>query len=150
MEMVQVCWIILFIAMIVVEIFTMGLTTVWFAGGAVVAFVLALLGFSLPVQIIVFLVVSTVLLLLTRPVAMKYFNKDRAKTNVESMPGRKGIVLEKIDDIKGTGKVRVGGMEWTARAKVEGQIFAEGEVVKVESVEGVKLIVTKSEEKEGV
>ena len=67
-------WLILFVVLLIIEIFTMGLTTIWFAGGAIIAFVLSYIGFDLWVQIIAFLIVSTVLLVLTRPVAIKFFN----------------------------------------------------------------------------
>ena len=89
-------WLIMFVVLLVIEILTMGLTTVWFAGGALVAFVLAYVGFGLPVQIIVFLVVSIALLVLTRPIAMKFFNQERQKTNAESLIGQKAVVLEKM------------------------------------------------------
>ena len=113
--MAPIYWIIICIVLLIIEIATLGLTTIWFAAGALAAFLAGILGFGLPVQIGLFLVVSIVLLVLTRPVALKYFNSRRQKTNVESMIGRQGVVLERIDTIKGQGLVEVDGESWSAR-----------------------------------
>lgn len=78
-------WLIILVVCIVVELITMGLTTIWFAGGALIAAIAAALSLPLWLQILLFLAVSLVLLYLTRPVAVKYFNKDRVKTNAESL-----------------------------------------------------------------
>lgn len=139
-------WLVLFIILLIIEIFTMGLTTVWFAGGALVAYVLALVEVSLPIQIVAFLLVSVVLLVLTRPIAMKFFNKDRQKTNAESLIGQSAVVREKIDTLRGTGLVEVNGLDWSAKTDdPEGIIEAEAIVI-IEGIQGVKLIVRKREE----
>ena len=78
-------WLIIFIVLIVIELLTMGLTTIWFAGGALAALLMSVLGFGMPVQVVVFIIVSGLLLVLTRPIAVKYFNQNRQKTNVESL-----------------------------------------------------------------
>ena len=144
--METIFWLILFVVLLIIEIITMGLTTVWFAGGALVAFILAFVGFELPVQIIVFLLVSIALLVLTRPLAIKFFNKERQKTNAESLIGQKAVVLEKIDALHGTGRAEVNGMEWSARTDEIEDIIEAGEVVIIEGIQGVKLIVKKEEE----
>ena len=133
-------WLIIFIVLIVIELLTLGLKTIWFAGGALIAFLIALAGGPLWLQITLFLAVSVVLLLFTRPLALKYMNKGVEKTNVDSMPGKSGIVTQSIDNLKAQGKVTVNGMEWTARSK-DGSQIEEGRVVRVYGVEGVKLIV---------
>ena len=92
-----------------------------------------------------FILVSAVLLFFTRPIAVKYFNKNRFRSNVESMIGQQGIVIGEIDNLQGIGQVRVGSMEWTARS-ADGKVIKPGAVVTVESVEGVKLIVKEQEE----
>jgi len=138
-------WLIMFAVLLVIEILTMGLTTIWFAGGALVAFVLAYVGFGLPVQIIVFLLVSIALLVLTRPIAIKFFNQERQKTNAESLIGQKAIVLETIDTLHGTGRAEVNGMEWSAKTDDTEEIVQAGEVVVIEGIQGVKLIVKKEE-----
>lgn len=134
-------WLIILVVLIVIEIITMGLTTIWFAGGALVAAAAAAVGCNIYIQTLLFAAVSLVLLYFTRPLAVKYFNKDRAKTNVESMVGKQAIVTSEIDNLQGIGQVTVGGMEWSARAAREKQVIEVGAVVTVKQVEGVKLIV---------
>lgn len=143
--METIFWLVLFVVLLIIEILTMGLTTVWFAGGALVAFILAYVGFGLPVQIIVFLLVSIILLILTRPIAIKFFNKERQKTNAESLIGQKAVVLETIDTIHGTGRVEVNGMEWSAKVDEASYTVDAGEIVVIEGIQGVKLIVRKEE-----
>lgn len=134
-------WLIVFVACIVIEIITMGLTTIWFAGGALVAAISAAVGAPLWLQIVLCVVVSLVLLYFTRPIAVKYFNKDRVKTNAESLVGRQAIVISEIDNLQGIGQVTVGGQEWTARTTEEGITLPVGSVVVVRAISGVKLMV---------
>ena len=108
---------------------------------AIVALILAAFSLPLWLQVVVFLVVSIVLMVFTRPIAVKYFNKDRVRTNVESMIGRQAIVISEIDNLQGIGQVTVGGQEWTARSEDDKKNLAEGAVVEVVAVNGVKLIV---------
>ncbi len=143
--METIFWLILFVVLLIIEIFTMGLTTVWFAGGALVAFVLAFAGLGLPVQIIVFLLVSILLLVLTRPIAIKFFNQERQKTNADSLIGQRAVVLETIDTLHGTGRVEVNGMEWSAKVEDATAVIEAGTVVSIEGIQGVKLIVKKEE-----
>ena len=143
--METIFWLVLFVFLLIIEIFTMGLTTVWFAGGSLLAFVLAYAGFGLPVQIIVFLLASIILLVLTRPIAVKFFNKERQLTNAESLIGQKAVVLEAIDTLHGVGRAEVNGMEWSAKTEdLEGKIEA-GAIVVIDGIQGVKLIVRKEE-----
>ncbi len=136
-----VIWVIVFVVLMIFELISMGLTTIWFAGGAVVALILSAFDVPIAVQVIVFLAVSTLLLYFTRPIAQKYFNRHRTNTNVESVPGQIGIVTVDIDNIAATGTVALNGMEWTARSsETEGKI-AKGTKVRVLEVQGVKLIV---------
>ena len=134
-------WLIIFAVLIIVELVTMGLTTIWFAGGAVIACVIAAVGLPLWLQIVAFLVVSVALLYFTRPIAVKYFNKSRTRTNVESMIGKQAVVMSEIDNIQGIGQVKVNGMDWSARS-FEGEPIAAGKVVIVRAVDGVKLLVS--------
>ena len=134
-------WLIVFVACIVIEIITMGLTTIWFAGGALVAAISAAVGAPLWLQIVLCVVVSLVLLYFTRPIAVKYFNKDRVKTNAESLVGRQVIVISEIDNLQGIGQVTVGGQEWTARTTEEGITLPVGSVVVIRAISGVKLMV---------
>ena len=134
-------WLIALAVLLVIEIITLGLTTIWFAGGALVAFLLSLVSDSFILELVVFLVVSLVLLFFTRPIAQKYFNKQRVRTNYESLIGKDGKVIEKIDNFNNTGQVVVGGLEWTARAFDSQDIIEPGERVVIREVSGVKLIV---------
>ncbi len=134
-------WILILIITLVIEIATMGLTTIWFTGGAAVAFILSLLNLPVAVQIAAFLVVSFVLLFFTRPVAVKYFNKDRVQTNSDALVGKEGVVVADINNIENLGRVLIGGKEWSARAANEHAKIAVGAVVVVRAIEGVKLIV---------
>ena len=134
-------WLAVLVVCVGIEIATMGLTTIWFAGGALVSAILAALNARLWLQIVAFFVVSLILLYLTRPVAVKYFNKDRVKTNVESLIGRQAIVISEIDNLQGIGQVTVGGQEWSARSVKDDVQLPVGSVVVVRSVSGVKLIV---------
>lgn len=134
-------WLIIFVVCIGVELATMGLTTIWFAGGALIASVIAAVGAPIWLQVVLFFAVSFVLLYFTRPVAVKYFNKDRVKTNVESMIGKQAIVISEINNLQGIGQVTVGGIEWSARTLQEDITLPVGSVVVVRAISGVKLIV---------
>ena len=136
-----IAWIAICAVLMVLEAMTMGLTTIWFAGGALVAAVLAALKAPLVAQIVVFVVVSLVLLYFTRPVVSKYFNKNLTKTNVESVVGKQAYVSVEIDNVKATGQVKIDGMDWTARSSEDGKVIPEGTLVKVVKIDGVKAIV---------
>ncbi len=139
-------WLVALVLFIVIEIATMGLTTIWFAGGALLAVVASALGLPLAAQIVLFFAVSFILLYFTRPIAVKYFNKDRVKTNAESLVGRQAIVISEIDNLQGIGQVTVGGMEWSARTAEAGIRLDVGSVVNIIAINGVKLIVEEKKE----
>lgn len=135
-----VFWLFIVIVMAVIEIITLGLTTIWFAGGALVAFIASLLHVNLLVQIIIFIVVSLVLMAMTRPIAMEYFNKGRIKTNAESLIGKVAVVQQEIDNLKAQGMVSIDGQEWTARAS-DDSIIPRDTHVEIVEISGVKLMV---------
>ena len=139
-EMV-IFWLVVVILSIAVEAITLGLTSIWFAGGALVA--LAAAAFRLPIalQVVLFFAVSVILLYFTRPIAVKYFNKDRIKTNAESLVGRQAIVISEIDNLQGIGQVTVGGQEWSARSVEDNVKLPVGTVVDIMAINGVKLMV---------
>lgn len=139
-------WVILLVGLLLIEVATMGLTTIWFAGGALAAAILAALHCPYYIQIATFIVISVVLICFTRPIAVRYFNKDRVKTNAESMVGKKAIVTGAIDNIKARGQVTVSGMEWTARSTSDEVTIPEGSVVTIVAISGVKLIVEERKE----
>lgn len=139
--MIGTVWLALIILFIVIEIATVGLTSIWLAGGALAAFILNFAGVDLAWQIVAFFVVSIALMVFTRPFAKKYINKDRTKTNYEEVIGKTVKVTERIDNLNETGTAVYNGQEWTARAKNPTEIFEEGSFAKVIDVMGVKLIV---------
>lgn len=143
----EIIWLIVLVVCLVVEIATLGLTSIWFAGGALLAFLVALIGGPLWLQILIFIVASVVLLIFTRSTAVKYFNKNRSKTNVDSVIGKQAIVTVTIDNIKGMGRIVTEGMEWTARS-LDSTVIEEGAIVVIEKIEGVKAIVRIKEEGE--
>lgn len=140
-------WLGLVAVLLVIEALTVGLTTIWFAGGALAAAIAAWAGAGQIVQWILFIVVSLVLLIFTRPVAVRYMNRGVEKTNVERLIGQKAIVIQKVDNLAQTGQVRVGDVEWMARTKSDDVQIPEKAVVVIKEVQGVKLIV--EEVKEG-
>ena len=139
-------WLLIFIVLLVIEIGTMGLTTIWFAGGALAAFIMGIIGFGTGVQIAVFSIVSIVLLVSTRPIALKYFNKERQKTNAESLIGKQALVLEEVDTLHNKGVVEVNGQEWSAKTGEPSGVIAKNTVVTIEGIQGVKLIIKEKEE----
>ena len=136
------CWIIAMVVFLVIEAVTVGIVSVWFAIGALFAMVTAMLGANLWVQITVFLVVSAIALYFTRPLVKKFVNNKVEPTNADMLIGKECRVVETIDNLSGTGAVYVDGKTWTART-VDEEIIPEGQLVKAERIEGVKLIVSK-------
>ena len=134
-------WLVLLILFLVAEGATAAVTTIWFAAGALVAMITALLGAQVWLQVIVFVVVSVGCLLALRPLLKKYITPKKVRTNVDAVIGSQGVVLEKIDNLTGTGRVKLGGMEWSARAETN-QCIEAGTVVLVDRIEGVKVFVT--------
>ena len=140
METTSICWLAVFVLLIVIELATMGLTTIWFAGGAVAGFIASMLGANVVIQAVVFFVVSIVLLIFTRPFAVRYINSNKTKTNIDGLIGQEALVLEEINNIRETGCARLEGKEWTARS-VDDTVIPADTVVIGERIEGVKLIV---------
>lgn len=144
--MLNLIWLGLFILLLVIEIITVGLTTIWFAAGALAALAANVMGADLIIQIIIFLAVSVVLLIFTRPWAEKHLNRKRVRTNYEREIGKVIRITEKVDNLNQTGKSVVDGQEWTVRSKNDSEIFEAGALARVAAVSGVKLIVEKCEE----
>lgn len=134
-------WLALMVVFIVVEIITVGLTSIWFAGGALAALLAALTGLGIVVQIVIFFGVSFVLLFYTRPFALKYVKPHNVKTNYEEIIGKEVLVTERIDNKEETGKAVFNGMEWTARSTEEQSVMEAGEMAQVVEIKGVKLYV---------
>ena len=110
--MEAIYWLIVFVVLLGIEAVTMALTTIWFAGGALVAFLLALFGVSVQVQLAAFVIVSFILLFFTRPFALRYVNKYTIKTNVDSLIGKHAKVTTEINNMEAKGSVVRNGQEW--------------------------------------
>lgn len=134
-------WFGLLVLFLWVEASTVTMVSAWFALGALAAMITSVCNGALWLQVVLFFVVSTVCLLSLRPLAKKYFTPKIVKTNVDSVVGSKGKVLESIDNVAATGRVKLGSMEWTARS-TDGQNIAADTLVAVDKVEGVKVFVT--------
>ena len=141
----SIIWLIATVILSVIEIFTMGLVTIWFAAGAAVAFLLSLFDAPLAVQVAAFLVVSIVVLVLVRPIATKHFNNRLKKTNIDAYIGRKLIAKTDIDNLRGTGKVDMDGSTWLAVSSIDNIVIPAGTEVKVVEVKGAKLIVERED-----
>lgn len=138
---IALVWLIIAFLLAVIEAFSLGLTTIWFAGGAVCAVVAALLGAPVPLQVGIFVVVSILLLVLTRPWAMKHFKKNLEPTNIDAVIGKEAMVTKDISPFS-AGEARLNGLTWVALATDKTKTIIAGTAVKVDAVEGVKLIVT--------
>ena len=135
-----------YITMLIIEIITVGLTSIWAAGGALAALILNILGLSLVWQVIAFFAVTFVLLIFTRPFAVRFINTQREKTNYEGIIGKTIRIAERVDNIRQTGMAVVNGQEWTVRAEDEQEVLEPETLAKVVNISGVKLIVRKYEE----
>lgn len=137
----MILWLIVLVAALVIEAMTMGLTTIWFGGGALAAMIVELLNGSISIQVIVFLIISLILLFYTRPIAVKHFNKKRERTNLDTVIGKTAVVTIPIHNLKETGQVMLDGKEWTARSNDSSKQFDKDALVKIVSIHGVKLMV---------
>lgn len=138
-------WIVVAIIFGIIEAVTMGLATIWFCGGAVIAAIASLFTGSVMVQIVIFLLSSAVLLYFTRPLAKNKLNAKVEKTNADALIGETGIVITDIKPFT-PGQVKIAGKEWTAVCENENLTVPKGEKVTVHSIQGVKLIVEPVEE----
>ena len=122
------------------EAVSVGLTSIWFAAGALVALIAALLGWALWIQIALFLVVSLLCLLAVRPLARRHLNDKIEPTNADRVIGAEAQVTQDIDNIHGKGAVIIRGMTWSARSQDDSPILT-GTLVRVLRIEGVKVFV---------
>ncbi|MBV1757908.1 MAG: NfeD family protein [Dethiosulfatibacter sp.] len=144
MEPASIFWIALIIVFVIIEAATAGITTIWFAIASVIALVAQLLGFSPISQIAIFLVTSAILIYFTRPLVMKYLKVGKTRTNADKLVGDVGKVIEEIDNLNAKGLVKISNQIWTARSLDE-TIIPMDALVRVERIDGVKLIVNKME-----
>lgn len=136
-------WIILAVIFATIELATLGVLTIWFAAGAVVAAIASVFGVNIFIQFVIFLVVSIVLLYFTRPIAEKYLKIGKQKTNIDSVVGEKAIIIDTEDPCK-TGQAKIRGQVWSFEGINSSDQFEIGEEVIVEKIEGVRLLVKKA------
>lgn len=135
-----VIWFGLMVAFLVMEANTVSLVTLWFAVGALVALVASLLGGALWLQIVLFFVISLVLLAALAPFVRKVLKPRVTSTNVDAVVGTRGYVTEDVDNLIPTGRVKLGGMSWSARSE-SGAMIPKDTEVQVVRIEGVKVFV---------
>lgn len=134
-------WIFVMAALLVLEAITVGLTSIWFAAGALAALIVSFFTSSIWIQVACALAVAFLTLFTLRPVMLRRFVRPSGQeTNLGRIVGSEAVVTEEIDNQKATGQVKVNGAVWTARSD-GGQILPQGTAVRVERIEGVKLMV---------
>lgn len=140
METYLYMWLIAFVLFAAVEFATsMALISIWFAAGSLVALVLSAFDVPLWIQLLVFILVSAILLICTRPIAKKHA-KNNIDTNIKIIIGKTAKVIEDIDNLKATGRVRLDGVDWTAISDT-GEIIEKDSHVTITKIEGSKLYV---------
>ena len=133
-------WIVALVIFLVVEAVSVGLVSIWFAAGALAALICAALHGPVWLQAVWFVVVSGVTLILTRPLVKKYVTAKSVATNADRNIGRSAVVTEKIDNLAGTGTVKLDGVLWTARS-MNDEPIEEGVTVVIREIQGVKVLV---------
>lgn len=151
MEIMDYVWLAVTILAAIAEAATAALVSIWFVAGGMAALIGSLLGAPLWLQLVLFFAVSILALFLTRPLARRAKGRNGESTNADMVLGRAALVTEAIDNVLGRGRVTVMGNNWSARSAGPGGTIPEGTSVRVERIEGVKLIVSpiKSEKEEG-
>ncbi|MGN0554875.1 MAG: NfeD family protein [Candidatus Fimenecus sp.] len=142
-----VIWIVLLVLFLILEAATVQLVSAWFALGALCALLANLCGVGVVWQVVLFLVVSAICLIATRPLVKKMTATKIQKTNADRCIGAEAVVLEEINNLKSTGLVKAMGNTWTARSE-DGSVIPKDAVVVVRKMEGVKLIVSQQSEKQ--
>ena len=135
-------WLLLFVVLIIIELLTVNLTTIWFAFGSLVAYILSFFVSDIMIQTIIFLVSSIILLIFTRPIVKKFLLNKEVKTNADMLIGKTCVVTKEITKNE-TGEVKVNGQYWSAKANKKTKAGSEAKIL---SIEGVKLIVKEKEE----
>lgn len=136
-------WLLVLVASLCIEAMSVQLLTIWCAGGAVGAMIAAWLDFGVGVQLVVFVVVTVVLVFLLRPLTTRLLSTKQDKTNADRIIGQTAVVVQRIDTHAPSGQVRVLGQVWTARSTNPEDVFEEGEKVVVQSISGVKAMVSR-------
>lgn len=133
-------WLAALAIFLIAEACTSALLSIWFVGGSVAALIAAMLGAPLWLQIVLFVVISAALLMALRPFAKKFLAPNNIVTNARGNIGKLAVVTETVDNLNGTGAVKIAGIFWSARS-ANNQIIQEGTVVRIVELEGAKVCV---------
>ena len=136
-------WVAVIIIGVAIEAFTLDLSAIWFAVGAVVALIAASIGLEVPAQLVIFVLFSAALLLLVRPFCRKFLHTKKEPTNADRIIGEPAIVVQDIDNLREVGEIRVFSQLWTARSSDDAVTIPKGSTVRVVAIRGVKAIVEK-------
>lgn len=139
-ESVMIWFVLLIVAGIAEGLTATSLVAIWFIPGILVGIIMAALGKTVGVQVVAFTIVTVASLILTKPIADKILNRKIIPTNSDTIIGHKGLVIEEVNQVQGTGIIKVDGKEWSAKSEND-KILYVGDVVKVLRVEGVKAVV---------
>ncbi len=134
-------WLAATVILFIAEAITVNLVTIWFAIGALAAFIVAIVGGDLWLQIVICIAVTILTLVFTRPIAKKHINGKHEATNADAVIGKIAVVTEDIDNLSAKGAVSCMGKVWTARSLNDEKI-SQGDKVAVVEIRGVKLIVS--------
>ena len=137
-------WIAALVAFGILEAATVNMVSLWFMGGALAALIAQLLGAGIWVQVALFFVVSVVLLACLRPFVKKFINPRKTATNLDTAIGRQAVLTETVDNLRGTGALKLEGKEWSVRS-ASGEVLEKGSLVRVVEIKGVKLCVEPAE-----
>ena len=139
-------WLVVLVVLLLIEVLTLNLTTIWFAGGAVIALISTYFKAEFPVQVVLFLATSLLVLFLLRPSVVKRYNSKLVQTNSRSLIGQYAKVSETVNNDEAKGVAIVNGQEWTARAKEDDMIIEVGSKAEIVDIQGVKLILSYKKE----
>ena len=139
-----IVWLVLLVVFLIAEAATVAMVSLWFAAGALVSMIAALLHGPLWLQAVLFFAVSGICLALLRPVTKKYLTPKVTRTNADSVLGTCGYVTEDVDNVQAAGRVKLDGKSWSARS-TSGAPIPEGTLVKADRIEGVKVFVSPAE-----
>ena len=133
-------WLVIAVGLGIFEAATVALVSIWFAIGAVAAMVPAYFNAPFWVQILVFILVSALCFVFTRPFFKKIIRVNKQPTNVDRLVGQEGVATDDIENIECRGKVFISGLTWSARSET-GELIPQGAVVTVKKIEGATLVV---------
>jgi len=141
MDNTWIIWLALLVGTLILEGVTLQLFSIWFSVGALAAILASLFGVGIWWQIVIFVAATVISLLATRPLVRRLQRGKTQPTNADRCVGQSAIVLEEIDNTKGTGLIKVVGQTWSARS-TDGCVIPAGETVQTVSIQGAKMLVS--------